>query len=527
MMNTMITDMANLCGVGHRMTELCETQDWRYMPYETMSGIKGTMICSSAESGFRQLSLRLPACGRCRIFIGMACFGNFTEIRLRLSGEKQWRKARGMGVNWFPECKEYLYREANLEGQSLEIAASDGLVATLAWVRLETMDAEPPKRIRQCVATLDGYWTDTLDTYYDRIASFADGNVGRLQFCLAEADTVSHFESKVGTNGFDERFGINMTQVHRDITRQVNKLRKEEPQLVPKLIDFTHGHSMEFYGAVRLGACYMPGTCMYSTFFHEHPEWHCMLKDGTHVARMSFAVPEVRRHFMALFDEMTDFDLDGLNLILMRSVPLMAFEPAFCKAFEAEYGLSPLELADEDERVVAFRKKLVTGFFREIRQMLDEKGRKRGRRFGFSLDVLATAAANHSFGIDLETLVSEGIVDSLEVDGALMLRNHDEKIGNIDFEYFGRLCAGTNCKWYPKGEGREPYDQFYHPAFDNGASGLFLWVVCDHSTLWLRRWETLTNLMRGIEPPLAPDRLYLLKTLDDFDYDKFTPHNAF
>ena len=526
-MNEFITDVAGLCGVKHGMAEPCEEQDWRRMPYETMDGVKGTMVCSSADGEHRTLSLPLPACGPCRLYICMACFGDFTRIRLRLSGEGQWRPIRGMGINWFPECVEYLFREAVLKGQSLEISDDDGSPATLAWVRIETMDVEPPKRVRQCIATLDGYWIDTLDTYYDRIASIGGGNVSRLQFCLGEADVVSHYETKVGTNGFDERFGIHMTPLHREITEKVNRLREEEPNLVPKLIEFTHGLSMEFYGAIRLGACYMPGTCIHSNFFHDHPEYHCMLKDGTHVARFSFAVPEVRNHFMALFDEMTDFDLDGLNLILMRSVPLMLFEPAFCDEFAARHGISPLELPEDDERIISLRKELITNYLCEIRKMLDKKGMRRGRRFGFSLDVMATPEANHSFGIDLEALVSGGIVDSLEVDGALMLRNHDEEIGNIDFKYFGTLCAGTNCRWYPKGEGCEPFDKFYGPAFDNGASGLFLWDVCDHATCWLRRWETLTNLMRGAEHPLAPERLHLLRTLDGFDYDKYTPHNAF
>ena len=527
MQNELITNIAERCGVVHRMTELCEEKDWRYTPYETMSGIKGTMIWSSAEYGFRDLSMPLPSVGPCRIYIGMACLGEFAAIRLRLSGERQWRLIKGFGINWFPECFEYLYKEADLKGQSLEISTYENNLSALAWVRIEKMECEPPKRIRQCVATLDGYWTDTLDTYYDKIAALSGGNVSRIQFCLGESDVVSHFKTKVGTNCCDPRFGIHMTPLHKAITEQVNKMHNEEPELLPKLIAFTHECKMEFYGAIRLGACYMPCLSQYSAFFHKHPEYHCTLQDGTHIARLSFAVPEVRTHFLALMDEMTDFDLDGFNLILIRSVPLVAFEPAFCEAFEARFGLSPLALPEEDERIIELRSEIITSFFKEIRAMLDEKGRRRGRRFGFSLDVLATPEANHSFGIDLETLVAEGIVDSLEVDGALMKRDHDEKIGNIDFAYFGRLCAGTNCKWYPKGEGLSPYDEFFRPAFDNGASGLFLWDAWDHEPVWADRWETLTNLMRGIEPPLAPKRLYLLRTLDGFDYDKFTPHNAF
>lgn len=529
MQDKWLTDVAGLCGVQTRTTDLSPETSWRYMPYETMDGIKGTMIISSAVGDFRDLTLPLPSVGPCRIYIGIGCFGDFTRIKLRLGGESQWRLLRGRGINWFPECIEYLYREADLHGQPLEIRNAQE-ISTLAWIRLEPMTERPADHKYHCVATMDGYWTDTLATYYDRIASFAGGNIGRLQFCLGESDVVSHFTTKVGTNGFNTMFGSHMTRLHHDITLQVNKLREEEPQLVPKLIDFTHRHGMEFFGSIRLGACYMPGLCNYSEFFQKHLEYHCRTRNGTPVARLSFAEPEVRNHFLQLFDEMTDFDLDGLNLILMRSVPLIAFESAFRNAFHEKYGVSPLEIPEDDPRIITLRSNMITDFLRDIRKLLDDKGKKRGRRFVFSIDVLATPAANHSFGLDLETLVAEKIIDSLEVDGALMKRNHDEKIANIDYAYFGKLCAGTDCRWYPKGEdngGGEQFPKMFNDAVSNGASGLFLWDVCDHTAVWPRRWETLTNLMRGVEPAVAPERLHLLRTLDGFDYDQFTPHNGF
>ena len=116
----------------------------------------------------------------------------------------------------------------------------------------------------------------------------------------------------------------------------------------------------------------MPGTCIYSEFFHAHPEYHCKTHDGTPVTRLSFAEPEVQQHFLRLFDEMTDFDLDGLNLILMRSVPLIAFEHAFCRAFQDAYDISPLDLPEDDQRILALRKKMVTDFFRQIRKLLED-----------------------------------------------------------------------------------------------------------------------------------------------------------
>ena len=49
MANKWLTDVAGLCGVHVKATDLSPEPSWRYMPYETMDGIKGTMIVSSAE----------------------------------------------------------------------------------------------------------------------------------------------------------------------------------------------------------------------------------------------------------------------------------------------------------------------------------------------------------------------------------------------------------------------------------------------------------------------------------------------
>ena len=89
MQDKWLTDVAGLCGVQTRTTDLISETSWRYMPYETMDGIKGTMIISSAVGDFRNLTLPLPSVGPCRIYIGIGCFGDFTRIKLRLGGESQ------------------------------------------------------------------------------------------------------------------------------------------------------------------------------------------------------------------------------------------------------------------------------------------------------------------------------------------------------------------------------------------------------------------------------------------------------
>ena len=95
MQDKWLTDVAGLCGVQTKTTDLSPETSWRYMPYETMDGIKGTMIISSAVGDFRDLTLPLPSVGPCRIYIGIGCFGDFTRIKLRLGGAASEAKASG------------------------------------------------------------------------------------------------------------------------------------------------------------------------------------------------------------------------------------------------------------------------------------------------------------------------------------------------------------------------------------------------------------------------------------------------
>ena len=88
----------------------------------------------------------------------------------------------------------------------------------------------------------------------------------------------------------------------------------------------------------------------------EHPEWCNTRQDGRLDAALNYAVPQVQLHRLKILREMaTNYDIDGLELNWMR----------WCRHFPA--GRQREHLKD------------LTHFVRQVRSMLDEAARKKGR----------------------------------------------------------------------------------------------------------------------------------------------------
>ena len=120
-----------------------------------------------------------------------------------------------------------------------------------------------------------------------------------------------------------------------------------------------------------------PWTDFFETpFYKEHPQWRCEDRDGTPVTRMSWAVPEVRRHLVDLLREQVQFGADGANLVFTRGYPVVLFEAPARQLFQKQYGVDPREIPESDPRITAFRSEVVMKLFHELRVMLDREGQR-------------------------------------------------------------------------------------------------------------------------------------------------------
>ena len=155
-----------------------------------------------------------------------------------------------------------------------------------------------------------------------------------------------------------------------------------------------------------------------SPFYRGHPEWRCVDRDGTPVARMSWAVPEVRRHMIELLREQVRFGADGANIVFNRGYPVVLYEPAAAKLFQEKYGADPRTVPESDPRITRWWSDVVTTFLPELRAMLDEeqKARADGKRLQLSVIVLGTAQDDLRFGVDLRRLAEEKLIDEISAE---------------------------------------------------------------------------------------------------------------
>jgi hypothetical protein len=469
-------------------------------------------------------------------------------LRVRLDSDPAFYSVAGTGINWFWELADNLWKSARLENSVLHIARAASQ-SSLAWIRLEPMNASEivaaERRIakrnrRGLVSTCDSYSVSTLDDFYGEILPFRDSNVKKLYFNLANGDSCDLLPTRIGTQR-SHHGGDYMRPIDHDIAVALEQVRREHPDVIAKLCDFSHRIGIEFHASIRPGAMHMSGFGMTSEFFRMHPELWCVNRDGTPTTRLSFAAPEVRAHFLELFREMLEYDVDGLNLVFIRALPSMLYEPPFQESFLAVHGVNPLELTEDDPRISAHRAEVMTSFLRQVRALLDEHGARRNKHLELSLTVPATRTVNEFHGMALKHWSDEGLIDLIMVDSAVLNRFHDERPSNIEYEYFAEVCAGNNCRFFPKmfwelgqPSGTKIRDA-YREVIQKGATGGMMWDGIPHYVSRLAWWEYIHMLGDDDETVLesqirsrSPEaRLHLLKTLEGFDVDHYPPHTGF
>ena len=524
---------------------------WQVFEYETLSKIKGRMVYAAEIGRHGELSLPLPGNGWFRIYLGLASSvpGSLLMslgILVRLRSDPAFYKFNTFGINWFWEMTDNLWKEAYLENETLYFCNGVNMQSSLAWVRLEPMTPEEiaaaERRLHKTnphlsVTTNDAYWPSTLEDFYSSIIPFRESNVKKVYFCLTQGDTSQLLPTQVGTLQTC-RDVDHMRQIDADIGHALDTIRAKHPDIIAKLAAFSHGLGLEFHASVRTGAFYMPGWDGNSKFFVEHPEFHCINRDGTRVTRLSFAAPEVREHMLAIIKEILEYDVDGINLIFIRALPTMLFEAPFVASFQSSYNVDPQELPDDDFRIITHRSEIMTSFIRQIRVLLNTAGALRSRRLELSITAPATGMINRFHGLDLRRWALEGLLDLIMADSSRQDRFHSEALDNIEYPYFAAVCAGTACSFYPKMIGIENPEKiipYYQQALAFGAAGFFLWDGTQNCAAFPHGWEYI-HLLGDVDTSEAEitlerrspeSRLHLLKTLGGYDYSLYPPHVSF
>ena len=127
----------------------------------------------------------------------------------------------------------------------------------------------------------------------------------------------------------------------------LRELERQGINYAQVLIDGAHDMGMKIHVGLRPGGWtyYQPYTDMVrSPFYDAHPEWRTVDRDGTPVARMSWAVPDVRNPMIDALMDAVALGADGAHIVFNRGLPAVLFEPAFRELFEQHHGPDPRTL---------------------------------------------------------------------------------------------------------------------------------------------------------------------------------------
>ena len=243
---------------------------------------------------------------------------------------------------------------------------------------------EPPPNLLDVVHPVDVVSNSMVDTFV---------------FGLGIGPTMS-FGTKVGEIWFEG----NEDHVANWRAREtVLSLLDQGMDPLTMLIDRAHHHGMDFYASLRLAANHLPGE----------PE------------KLDFSAPKARQERFALIEEaLVRYGADGFELDC-------SYEPTSDPVFRPENVEEGFGIMSE--------------FVRDVRKLVDEVARQRGRPIALGVRVLPTLAGTTQQGLDLPAWLEEDLIDFI-VPIYYIDENMDQ---NLPFEELASLAHAHDCCVYP------------------------------------------------------------------------------
>ena len=441
---------------------------WRLIDYET-AHFKGTLVFAGEEAQAPDLTLGLDTAGVHDVYVGMfntawRPYQNM-NVRARLSGDPAFStlflpapEGLTSGVPEDdtvrgPRIQEVYFKTADLSGQDLIIRQPCQRVvppdqeygnpcekAWIAYVKLVPLNPEEVANLEQ-----DRKRTDTrrLFGYNDSWAvAWGRAEPASAEFVRSHLEPYRNSDFRRiywdGIHGdvcnYFTRIGRMWTREHyplENFVRTGDRLLVESwTEYVEKGIDplrvaaeAAREMGLEIHVNYRLGwgPFYWPPpweAFNRGGFWDRHPEWRTVHRDGTPGTAMSLAFPGVRDTMLSFVREMAAYPVDGIAILYNRQPPYVEYEAPLVEGFQGESGKDPRELDEQDPEWrdwLTYRSRAATRFMKDLRRTLEESAREQGRDEPFEITawVFGSLQENLEFGLDPETWVREGLVDTL------------------------------------------------------------------------------------------------------------------
>jgi hypothetical protein len=256
--------------------------------------------------------------------------------------------------------------------------------------------------------------------------------VGKLLLAVNSGDMTWYPGSKVGRQytGDDSRVTLvdttkNMPSGYvwseKTMRDSLNELASKGISVENTLSEHAHSMRLKFDIMFRLGmGGHLPPYRSDKTYVQLHPELRQVTKDGTPVEKASYAFPEVRKFMLSLIREAADrFDVDGINLCFTRGPHFVSCEKPVLDAFKAKHNEDARRVDPSDPRLSEVKAAFMTDFVKQARNVLDEVGKKKGKRLDMSVWVWPSAKSvwlgktPTEEGLDVKAWIRDDLLDSV------------------------------------------------------------------------------------------------------------------
>lgn len=195
------------------------------------------------------------------------------------------------------------------------------------------------------------------------------------------------------------------------------------------MIDWCREHDVEIFWSERMNDQHDAGNGMLSEWKLQHPQYLVGSDDRRppHGAwtQVDYSHQAVRDQMLAIIEEVCrNYDIDGIELDFFRHL---------CFFRTTAWG----DHATDDETAI------MTAFVRRIREMTEREGRARGRPILVAIRVPDSIPLARATGLDLETWLSEGLVDLMTGSGYFRL-NPWEYLVDLGHRHGVKVYAGLS-----------------------------------------------------------------------------------
>ena len=382
-----------------------------WFPFKySLDKFAGVGLSTAANSPAGELVLDLGLTGWHRLHVA-----HTPAVRMWLDGETGYCEVPGDPY----AVRDVAFPAADFTGRKLHIAPVRGAEVNreliLFFLRAEPCD--PPVSHRNLIVTDDGhgdFWQgmDGPRDLYRHIYPFRDSDVFRMVWGVYGGGPLSlNPDSKVAESPIRPEEQLFYDGEYR-FTRSLQRFKDAGADPLAVVRQATREYRLELHYYHRMSAFYgpFPHVGWNTKFFLAHPEWRCRDEFGQTLNFMSYAYPQVQDYILAYFDELLDYDPEGLCLAFNRGLPLMICEEPVIEAYRRKYGREP-KLPEEVDtpELQAVKAELLADFVARVRGLAAERGKV------VSCIVPRDLEHNRLFGLDAELLITRGLVETVMV----------------------------------------------------------------------------------------------------------------